>query len=345
MVFSQKQQKQLAKAKGQAKQKLMALYATQNGRRPRPAGGPATGRSTRPARRPPAVPKGLANHNFNGFDVREQPLTFSVGPATWITGRGKQEFSTQSGETAKAKLIAFQPGLGRDVMWIVTDGDGISTYQISNGVTATPSSASPDVVQCARGSIRLRNVTAAGNVAGVVHVLRVSTGITVDSVSATFSKLSSFITNHVRTRTYSASELTESLQWDCIPVSQDKYHEFRSPGASTGTEFQDPGVSTILMLFQPTASGAQDYEASFAACHWVRYNESGVLANMAKPPPSCSLALTNSVRNAAEKMGSMGLQIGAYAIDRAASNLANRIPGMLGNLVRQNQPMPPIMVD
>jgi len=295
------------------------------------------------------IPRGLSpNHHFNAFGTQiPQALAFSVGPATQVSGAYRFPLALQPADTLT--LLAFQPGSGAHQALIVkSDGTGPSGWSpvsapsiTSTGIdTVTgPSASSPDKIMCSRGSLRIRNLTPAGEVAGAVHILRVSTGMpSFYADPAEAPTIGEMILQHKDTVTMSGSSLTETHQWDCIPVSQDKYHEFVSPYPATSA-LNDPGLSTILVLFEHP-NPMQHYELSMAATYYARYRHSGPLANASAPPPVAPLPMINRVRGIAEAIGSMGTPLLQKGMAMARREIERAVPGMLGNLVRQNAGFP-----
>jgi hypothetical protein len=294
------------------------------------------------------IPRGLsASHHFNAFGPqRPQALAFSVGPATHISGAAR--FRVQLATDKAYTLLAFQPGGGVNQVVYSTEttadpgiwAQGSHEHIASTGILYSPSSASPDTVMCSRGSIRIRNLTAAGQVAGAVHVLRAATGLADFYSAPTESEaVKDLILQNARTVTMSGSQLTETHQWDCIPVSQDKYHAFTAPSNGTAV-MADPGVTTVLLLLEHMASGVQTYEFSMAASYYARYRFIGPLANCANPPPTISLDVVNRLRNAAEAIGSAGRPVMSAAMGALRDSAAEAMPGILGNMVRQNVGFP-----
>jgi len=204
----------------------------------------------------------------------------------------------------------------------------------TTGITDTPSASSPDTVMATRCSLRLRNVTAAGQVAGVVHFMRVSTGIAWGTAAA--PDLVMMMLGSELTRSYSASELTATHQWDGIPVSQDKYHAFVAPSGFDAS-VADPGISTLLVLFEGGTTDIQKYETTVAAQYYARYRLAGPLSNMSKLPPTTSLDNINKLRSYAEGVGSAGVNIAQFleTVPKAA--------GFLKNLLNAGSPFIPLM--
>lgn len=242
------------------------------------------------------------SHHFNAFGApAPQALAFSVGAATHICGVKRWPIATQP-TTSDYLLVAFQPGGFNQLLYSsrnTSTGVWTPSFQTISSVGIDgfgPTASNPDTIMCTRGSIRLRNVTAAGAVQGVVHVMKAFTGLPDFFNNPTETdEIVNLILEDARTTTYSASELTASYQWDSIPTSQDKYHAFQAPRAANAQALLDPGLSTTLILIESVGANntPQDYELSLAATYFARYNKTGPLANMAKQPPTAPLNVIN----------------------------------------------------
>jgi len=283
------------------------------------------------------------SHHFDAFaPFRPQALAFSIGPATSISGA--RRFALSLPKDHGKTLVLYQPGGGITQLYYwqqAVDGTwgGTASYNIdSTGIEANASASSPEKVMCTRGSVRLRNVSPAGEMAGAVHCLKLSSGAPGLNTSA-YSELASLVLSHQRTHTTSGSQLSMTHQWDCVPVSQDKYHGFHSPIYGNG-EAYDPGLTTILFVFEHSAAKEQTYEFSMAACYYARYAVTGPLSNAASLPPTCGIAQINRSRDFLERLGSLGRPIAATAASAFADRAMEAIPGMLGNLVNANRAFP-----
>lgn len=274
--------------------------------------------------------------------MRPQALSFSIGPATSISGA--RRFALAIPKNAGKTLVLFQPGGGINQLYYWhrdaagTWGDTF-TYNIDScGIAATSSASSPETLMCTRGSMRLRNVSPAGEMAGAVHCLKLSSG-TPGLNSGAYDELTALVESHQRTHTTSGSQLSATHQWDCVPVSQDKYHGFHFPTYGNSESYQ-PGLTTILWVFEHSTVKEQTYEISMAACYYARYAVTGPLSNAAQLPPTCSIAQVNRSRDFMERLGSMGRPIVATAATALADRAMEALPGMLGNLVNVNRAFP-----
>jgi len=192
---------------------------------------------------------------------------------------------------------------------------------------------------CSRGSVRLRNISPAGNVAGLVRTLRLGTPTELQYTpsAANLTSVQQLIEGHSRTHTYSGSTLTETHQWDQIPVNQTDYMGFTNIGFQNSfwSSATQRGMSTVFMYI--SALGYQQtYEVSFAGDYYCRYGASGPLANIAQLPPTTTIAHTNYMRDVAESVGSAGINIikdvGSFALNGAQSMAS----GYLKNLINSS---------
>lgn len=294
-----------------------------------------------PNRRPVGLP---LSHHFDAFAVhRPQALAFSVGPATPISGATR--FTLDLPADAYKTVLIFQPGGGfSQVYYFKQTGATAWTSSTivsiaSTGITSTTSNTSPDTIMCTRGSLRLRNVSPASDMAGAVHVLKLSTGLDTNFTDPWKVLLAGLVTGHQRTVTFSGAQLSATHQWDCIPVSQDRYHSFHPPTAGN-LELERPGLSTIAMVFDHSASKAQTYEFSICANYYARYSTIGPLANSAVLPPTVPLALANRARDAIEQIGSNAKPLLQFALNTLADKALEATPGLLGTLINVNRGFP-----
>jgi hypothetical protein len=177
----------------------------------------------------------------------------------------------------------------------------------------------PDVAMCAKFSVRIRNISKAVDVGGVVRVLNMSAGAATSSSHVPdLVNLIQYVEAHPRTVTFGAAELRSTQQFDTHPVDQSLYHKFTSPNTSLA-EWEDalkePAMSTIVMVI-PTFPGNQ-YEVTANGHYYARYRVTGPLANMAANPPIADLSALNRARDEAESLGSRGYKA-ASRIERHA---------------------------
>lgn len=300
-------------------------------------------------RAPMRIPKGLPKgHHFDAFKPSPQALGFSIGPATPVSGLARFPLTLNAALPSHQTMtvLFFQPcgglnQLGKATIDIdstsgtpVTSVNDFSYIQIdSTGFTSTPGPGSPKDAMCTRGSLRLRNTSPAGQMGGAVHFLRSASTFAWNSVS--LLEIQEMILQHVRSHTYSGSSLSQTHQWDLVPVAQDEYTKFVTIANGSGHMGNVPGLTTLFIAFAHTTV-QQSYEVSIAANYYARYDEVGPLANAAMCPPTAPISTINRVRDAAEALVSAGRPLAEIG-GRAA---VNAIPGMLGNLLRQNARYP-----
>jgi hypothetical protein len=217
--------------------------------------------------------------------------------------------------------------------WTQLDG-GISPQTIdSTGITLTAGAGSPNKVMMTRGSVKLRVYTKALNLEGLVRVLRISSAIP-DINNADLYNLFLYISGHIRTRTYTSQELTQTHQWDAIPTDQASYMTFRTPSSGI-SNIAEPSMSTIVFL-QESVTEVQSYEFGMGTTGWARYSEMGPLASMAVHPPTAPQALINEIRDRAEALGSAASAVGTAVVNSAqtvgkAALAYKYLKGMVGN--------------
>jgi len=263
----------------------------------------------------------MSRPSFNGFSPAPMPLAFSVGRATRLQGLSRQQILTTHGsDPAQDYTIAIFNGHPGHYVGRTYDVNTIAGTYVSSGfftmeaagfdkVTAANASC-PDSAMCSKLSVRIRNISKAVDVAGVVRVLNVSAGFSVyglNGASTGLVDLIHYVNDHPRTRTFGAAELRASRQFDTHPVDQAKYHTFTSPTTTLGQwddAVTDPAMSSIVMLFPTTP--LNHYEVTVNAHYYGRYRVTGPLANMAAHPPTATLDVLNRARDDAEQMGSDG---------------------------------------
>jgi len=200
-------------------------------------------------------------------------------------------------------------------------------------VTATQAiSVRPDTALCSKLSVRIRNISKAVDVAGVVRVMNIAAGIDVNGPE--LINLINYVNDHPRTRTFGASELRASRQFDTHPVDQAKYHSFVRPGitaADWDEAIKDPAMSSIVMLF-PTIL-ANHYEITVNAHYYGRYRITGPLANMASHPATAPLDMLNRARDEAERIGSDGYAVGSRVLRHAEKPFGEAVGTAAGALL------------
>lgn len=257
--------------------------------------------------------------SFNGFSPAPMPLAFSVGRATRLQGLCRHEINTTVGtvEGTDYTVAIFNGSPGHYVGKAYDVNSVAGTFGLTAFFTmdaagfdghTIPTSGRPDSAMCSKLSVRIRNISKAVDVAGVVRVMNVAAGINVEGPQ--MINLIHYVNDHPRTRTFGAAELRASRQFDTHPVDQAKYHTFISP-TTTGAEWddaiKDPALSTIVMLF-PTIP-LNHYEVTVNAHYYARYRITGPLANMASHPPTAPLNALNKARDDAERLGSDGYAV------------------------------------
>jgi len=327
------QQRALGEAPQRERAKLRATFRAQRAEVNKPAVPVRQNRPPRSSRKKKAGKSAVqkmkgANTSFtyDGFSPSPMPLAFSIGRATKLQGLSRNDIATLATSAAHTHSVAIfnghpghyvgecidyrgLPASGGSLPTIVRhwnmDAAGFSASTITNG-------SAPDTAMCAKFSVRIRNISKAVDVAGVVRVLNMSTGCVIDtSDSNNIKRLIDYVDGHPRTTTFGAAELRSSRQFDTHPIDQSKYHEFTSAKPDNGDNqttwekhLENPAMSTIVMVFPVIP--LNHYEITVNAHYYGRFLATGPLANMASHPPTVPLNVLNKVRDQAEEIGSQG---------------------------------------
>lgn len=326
-----KQQRALGAAAQRDRAKLRASFKAQREEFNRTRQAPAPRPKPRPKPKGKARAKaGTMSLSYNGFSPAPMPLAFSVGRATRLQGLARKEITTTAGTLAGQDytLVFFNGHAGHYVGFAYGINSTANTFVhaahwsmdaagFDSSKSPTGTSGQPDTAMCSKMSVRIRNISKAIDVAGVVRVLNVAAGITVIGANNQESgvdlvNLVNYVNDHPRTRTFGAAEMRASRQFDTHPVDQSKYHSFAPPSTTFGEwlhALEDPAQSTLVMLL-PTIL-ANHYEITVNAHYYARYRVTGPLANMAAHPPTAPLSAINRARDETERNGSDGFMVEA----------------------------------
>ena len=273
---------------------------------------------------------------FNAFSPQKMPLAFSVGRATSLQGLSRYTFCAVSnsqlllGQTHMIVTLNGTPGyyVGNATLFKQSSTGNAATHlsvaQINMAsagftrkTTADNADGDPDAAMCSKFSVRLRNMSKAVDVEGVVRCLNMAAGVQLQT-SGDYENLLNYVDAHPRTTTFGAAELRATRQWDTHPVDQSKYHNFASPGVPVsdwlGT-LEDPAMSTLVFIFPSVPNN--NYELTAAGHYYARYRVTGPLANMATHPPTQTVSMLNRLRDEAEKVGSDGYAAGKRILQHA----------------------------
>lgn len=323
----------------------------QNSRRPppRPKAAPQRGNAQRRA-----GPQRKSRLSFDSFSPAAMPLAFSVGRCTRLQGLSRGDFYSTATDTDQDYMLAIfngSPGgyVGR-CYTVSTDKETASTvkfwtmtsagFDTHIGASPLPPSASrPDHAMCAKFSVRIRNISKAIDVGGVVRVLNMSAGTSANSARIDeLINLIHYVEAHPRTVTFGAAELRSTQQFDTHPVDQTRYHQFRKPTEDIlgwDAALGDPAMSTIVMVI-PTFANNQ-YEITANGHYYARYDVTGPLANMASNPPVAEMSALNRARDEAEALGSRGYKAAGRIVRHAepyvGASLGRAVGGMIEGAV------------
>lgn len=300
-------------------------------------------------------PRQVRSGGFNAFSPGRPPLAFSIGRATFLRGLSRETFNIKpstplTGQTHTVMVFSGWPGhyVGAIVAVNATSGTASTIRQLkmeSAGFASTgPSAVSPDTAMTARFSVRIRNVSAAVGIAGQVHVLNMCTGFQL-AAGADYKPLVSYVQNHPRSVTYSSHEMRSCHQWNSHPIDQSSYHRFVGPTTTVSgfeNSFEEPAMSTLVFVF-PMIEGDLDQTYEVTACgnYYARYRLTGPLAHAAEEPPTAPLPVLNALRDAAERAGSMGMEV----LSQAATGFGQAAFSALANRGTRLSMLPPLVID
>lgn len=330
-----------------ARDRAAAARNGQNNRRtpPRPKAAPQRGNAQRRA-----GPQRRSRLSFDSFSPAPMPLAFSVGRCTRLQGLSRGDFYSTATHPDKDYMLAVfngSPGayVGRCYS-VSTENATASTVKFWNMTSAgfdphygaepsAPSASRPDHAMCAKFSVRIRNISKAIDVGGVVRVLNMSAGTSGNSAKIPeLINLIHYVEAHPRTVTFGASELRSTHQFDTHPVDQNRYHSFQKPSEDIlgwDAALENPAMSTIVMVIPVFANN--QYEVTANGHYYARYDVSGPLANMASPPPIADMSALNRARDEAEALGSKGYKAAGRIVRHAepyvGASLGRAVGGMI----------------
>lgn len=203
-----------------------------------------------------------------------------------------------------------------------------------------------------RCSVRIRNFSAEINRGGIIHVLRMTTGINMipgNMTNADFDSFCDGIRDHARTRTYEGADFSGTgLQKNCVVADQSRslaFQNFNQATISTDVPWAldesiivpggaaveypvfpvekflyDPTYTPIAILFEPfvnvqpsTAGKGNTYGVTIQTQFLAHYKQGTMLANMAMTPLS-DMNKLNTHRNKEEATESNFQKIMDYAV-------------------------------
>lgn len=304
----------------------------------------------------PVIPARIAPRGQGFYDAFATPLdtvatAMSIGLATPILGRSRDltiRNSPSSNISDNSVLIWFQPGhahnyAGRQFAIDHTNGGLTERNLIVPQFSSLYDNVSGVGVEqiTVRGSIRIRNVTEARNVGGVVRVLRYGGGYPVPTDAASYMSLCDMIRDSPHTNTYSGHELVTTKQKNCYIVDQARATTFESDSAFSGGASRSatgrPYLTQIFILidtFSPgdtvtAASGMSvtyglqnSYELSVAVQRLARFDPGTLMHSLTRSIPA-DPHMHNQARDREEASGSSlthVLEMGASAVNWLARN-------------------------
>ena len=281
------------------------------------------------------APRGLGYYDaFETFPTSAM-THMSIGPATPIIGKTTVPMIDTGNKSPQ--LLIVQPAASANQAGLYTISSATPTDTINYQGFNSPQlqSDAPEEIIPTRCSLRIGNYTAAINQGGLVRVLRMTTGVLLDSQYTTNAELLNLmegIREHRRTRTYRGTEFEEDLQKNCIVADQSRSLAFQNfeeiipsnlvpwlpqGGAPTDVypwvrNLYDPTYTPIAILFepflnvQPGGAGAplgNTYQVTVQSQFLAHYKQGSMLANLAISPMSDSNTI-NAHRDKEERKGS-----------------------------------------
>lgn len=306
----------------------------------------------------PATSNVIAPRGFGYYDAFANPpasamTAMSIGPATPIQGTTLwQEPTYTPGDWTSTttlpkpgqKLIVVYPSRGdcQAVTYTMTPtAAGGTDYNPGDSVNAYPHkcpqfSTDPPIDSIpTRCSFRIRNVTEARSIGGVIRVLRATAALKMDGLTnLRLADLLQQISVNPRTRHYDAQELIDSKQKNCSVVDQSRstlFEDFELVALNPSNPvkpFQDEllalSYTPLLIIFEPFASSANvnnTYEINIMTQQLAHYGQGTMLSAMAIDPKSGSM---NKHRDTEERSGSGLLSILGGALAAGAGAVASQ---------------------
>jgi len=326
---------------------------------------------TTPASSNLMAPRGHGYYDAFANHAAQAMTNMSIGPATPIAAKARvpNKSMPQGIDTGKdigansgnAQLLIIGPAAGstQGTVFCRSAAPGTQGTQLINSkpidASALPLQVYPTTpeeylppgdlreVIPIRCSVRIRNFTAEINRGGIVHVLRMTTGINLIPQNVTnddFDEILDNIRDHARTRTYDGAEFCGTgLQKNCVVADQSRslwFQNFnqatissdvpwaldKAPQTPGGTPVEypvfpvekylyDPTYTPIAILFepfvnvQPGTGGpvGNSYGITIQTQFLAHYKQGTMLANLAISPMSDANKL-NAHRDKEERSGS-----------------------------------------
>lgn len=274
------------------------------------------------------APRGHGYYDAFATSPDAATLSATVGPVTPVQGTGRQLVAGQdpsvfNGHQSNSRVILFNPGSSDSIVgWVmsasassptgVTTQEIFSTHFLDMGPTKTDAYTDANFVDGddnatgtvsmrvesipLRGSLRLRNITEALSVGGVVRVLRYNGGLNFGEdphgptwtpgqypTRANYDTIVEMVRNSARTRHFSGRELQEGHQVNCYPADLMRAHTFRQD-----TSFAEclayPKYSTTIVLiddFVASSGHNNSYEINYCVHRAARFAPGSLLHSKA----------------------------------------------------------------
>jgi len=239
----------------------------------------------------------IAPSGHGYYDAFKNPpssavVSQAVGPCTTVQGKTSITlFNQNDSDVGNGFMVMFNAGGGQGNAGIKLSkkADGNLTTVFINHPTMMPTSAGgnvdpgtdPSVFSGAafiplRQSVRIRNVTEAMGVGGVVRVARFSAGFEFPQNNVEYDELADCIRSAVNTRTYGGGELVTCAQMNAHVADAVKCNTFESAVMNVQRTdvtsdvrhnvfqaMENPSMSTLVFLIEDfTSSSGQMYSLS-----------------------------------------------------------------------------------
>jgi len=316
---------------------------------------------TSPATSNLMAPRGLGYYDAFASQPTSAMTSMSIGPATPIVGKttcggghngshGMLDTANPNAhQEAQLLIVAPAPSSAQAVLYQISSST-VGTQHVTAITYHCPQFLEDPPVEAipTRCSLRIGNYTSALNQGGIIRVLRMTTGILLDSDVTTNDGLKTLmegIREHRRTVSYRGMELASDKQKNCIVADQSRSLAFQNwdlvtdsrllpwlSGATPTfdvwpwtTNLYDPTYTPIAILFEPytniqPGSGGQplgnSYQVVIQSQFLAHYKQGSMLANLAASPNSDANTI-NAHRDHEESKGS-ALEHIVHGIEGAA---------------------------
>lgn len=251
----------------------------------------------------------------------------SIGSATPVSGLARHiagGLSNAGGTVENFRLLVITPGASGESVGLDCFYSGPNAYETATIDADALSSTAAYPAVPVRGSVRIRNVSEAMHVGGVVRVLRYPGDFPLGSFSTgpSANAVRDLIRASAHTVAYSGSELRETKQINTYVCNQSRCLDFSILPTGVHAAVAAPAMSSILILienFGDTNGLNNTYEITACVQRLVRFQPGSILGNMARNIRTAPPHVINGHRDEEEKKGSLLSALGAFAHQAAGS--------------------------